>query len=59
MWRCDDCGAESLWGPTWSYYGSLLEADESPGTLPTFCSDACATEWAHRTGVKLVTEETP
>lgn len=27
IWRCDGCRREGFWGPTWSWFGSLLEAD--------------------------------
>ncbi|HUU97594.1 MAG TPA: hypothetical protein VM487_17805, partial [Phycisphaerae bacterium] len=23
FWTCSDCGAKSVWGPKWAYYGSI------------------------------------
>lgn len=41
MHICSVCGAVELWGPTWSWYGSLLDEDYSE-PVPKFCSKTCA-----------------
>lgn len=38
--KCNACGKEDIWGPTWSYYGSYRQVEEE---LPVYkaCSDEC------------------
>jgi hypothetical protein len=52
-YRCDICGKEEPWGPTWVRYSSILLDDECPDQVPHACSEACGSEMKHRvdTGV--------
>jgi len=38
---CSACGTQDVWGPTWSWYGSIRDLDDG---APIFkaCSTACA-----------------
>ena len=37
--KCSQCGACDVWGPTWTWYGSELDADS--GKVAKFCSAEC------------------
>ena len=41
FYKCDVCGHVSVWGPTWSQYGSILHEEVCPDALPHTCSSAC------------------
>ena len=41
LYQCSACGKENIWGPTWSWYGSLADLEYGRPTLK-FCSDTCA-----------------
>lgn len=40
LWTCVGCGKVALWGPTWGWYGSLKDLDDS-NIQAVACSDAC------------------
>lgn len=37
---CTACGRTATWGPTWSWYGSMADADEGR-PLVKACCDEC------------------
>lgn len=43
-YRCDICGAEDFWQPTWARMSSMAHDEACPDEVPTVCSDACRAE---------------
>lgn len=40
---CDGCGLRDVWGPTWSWWGSILQWEgEAKGRPLIACSEACS-----------------
>lgn len=40
-YRCDACGRVDVWGPDWSFFGSIILEETCPDLLPHVCSEAC------------------
>lgn len=47
IWRCNWCGKEEPWGPTWLSYGGL----DDDGADHVVCSLVCAKEYSHNHGI--------
>jgi len=53
-----DCDAPSckvkneVWGSGWICYSSLKDMDDNPCSIPTFCSQDCANEYAKNNYIK-------
>jgi hypothetical protein len=44
IWKCNNCGKESAWGPGWLAYGTL-DSDTADHVV---CSDECGREFCKR-----------
>lgn len=53
LWRCTKCGRLEKWNEGWSYFGSLIEAEENRFKWVA-CSDACAKALSKKHGTPLV-----
>ncbi len=40
IWTCVQCGKEDIWVPTWLWYGSAKDLDDSKPVV-VVCSEAC------------------
>ena len=40
-YRCLQCGRSEFWGPTWMWYGSWKEFEDS-GEIEVYCSEECS-----------------
>lgn len=47
-YRCDICGAEDFWQPTWNRMSSVAHDEACPDDVPTVCGDKCKAELEKR-----------
>lgn len=40
-YRCDICGVEDFWQPSWARMSSIAHDEACPDEVPTVCSDEC------------------
>lgn len=46
---CTVCATTGEWGPSWSWFGSLIDVDNGRN-VPKFCGDVCRDQWAADNG---------
>lgn len=49
-WTCTICGKTAAWGPTWCWYGALLnrETGAEPDIIAVMCGTACKKKYGKR-----------
>lgn len=48
IWACSICGTTGAWGPSWTWYGSWLDFDETGEPTAVMCSADCAKKFNPR-----------